>query len=268
MVVLRAHRAAAKSAAADNESVRQLFNMRAERGKHRRGRCEPVGLLEPEPRGIHNARFPFRRRGERAERGDKIGDGRGVDDRAVSGKRRQRKEQRGDILRGNVPGKRICPRRELSGAKELSALGPERHAAADKLTQKRFERALRQPSFPQEHRVRAECANDREQKTERRSALAAGQNAEAVRHCFDRFNMQRAILLRDVRAESTKARGRGKNVGVQPVAADRYRLLAERGADEQAVRLRFGSRDSHRAGACSRRNDKVHCAPPCRSHSA
>ena len=32
---------------------------------------------------MYHARFPFRRRGERAERGDKIGDGRGVDDRAA-----------------------------------------------------------------------------------------------------------------------------------------------------------------------------------------
>ena len=80
--------------------------------------------------------------------------------------------------------------------------------------------------------------------------------------------MQRAILLRDVRAERAKARGRGKNVGVQPVAADRYRRFAERGTDEQAVRLRFGSRDTHRAGTCSRSNDKIHLAPPCRSHPA
>ena len=83
MVVLRAHRAAAKSAAVNDESLRQLLDVRAERSEHRRGRCEPVGFLEPEPRGIHNARLPFRRRSERAERGDKIGDGRGVDDRAV-----------------------------------------------------------------------------------------------------------------------------------------------------------------------------------------
>ena len=189
-------------------------------------------------------------------------------ERAVSGKRRQRKEQRGDILRGNVPGKRICPRRELSGAKELSALGPERHAAADKLAQKRFERTLRQPPFAQEHRVCAERPGDREQKTERRSALAARKDTKTVRRASDRLNTQRAVLFGDLRAESAKARDRGENVGVQPVTAYRYRLLAERGAEEQAMRLRFGSRDSHRAGACSRRNDKVHCAPPCRSHSA
>ena len=35
------------------------------------------------------------------------------------------------------------------------------------LAQKRLERALRQPSFPQEHHIRAERADDREQKTER-----------------------------------------------------------------------------------------------------
>ena len=189
-------------------------------------------------------------------------------ERAVPGKARQREKQRGNVLRGNISGERIFSRREFSGAEELPVLGSEHHAAADKLAQKRFERALRQTAFPQEHRVRAERANDREQKPERRSALAAGQDAKAVRHCFDRLNMQRAILLRNVRAESAKARGRGKNVGVQPVAADRYRRFAERSADEQAVRLRFGSRDAHRAGACSRRNDKFHFAPPCRSHPA
>ena len=88
-------------------------------------------------------------------------------ERAVSGKARKREKQRGNVLRGNVSGKRIFSRREFSGAEELPALGSEHHAAADKLAQKRFERALRQPSFPQEHRVRAECANDREQKPER-----------------------------------------------------------------------------------------------------
>lgn len=81
MVALRAHRAAAKSAAVNDESLRQLLDVCAERSEHCRGRCEPVGFLEPEPRGIHNARLSFRRRSERAERGDKIGDGRGVDDR-------------------------------------------------------------------------------------------------------------------------------------------------------------------------------------------
>ena len=98
MVALRAHRAAAKSAAVNDESLRQLLDVCAERSEHRRGRCEPVGFLEPEPRGIHNARLPFRRRSERAERGDKIGDGRGVDDRAVK-RAAPHRDARGRFLR-------------------------------------------------------------------------------------------------------------------------------------------------------------------------
>ena len=49
---------------------------------------------------------------------------------------------------------------------------------------------------------------------------------------------QRArAVVRDVRTEGAQAAHRGGNVGRDAVTLQRHRLRAERGADEQAVRL-------------------------------
>ena len=95
-----------------------------------------------------------------------------------------------------------------------------------------------------------ERAHDRQQKAQRRAALAA--EKVGVRGHFpgngDDAERARAVV-RDVRAEGAQAARRGSDVGRDAVALQRHGLRAERGADEQAVRLRFRGRDAHAARA-------------------
>ena len=102
----------------------------------------------------------------------------------------------------------------------------------------RRERALRQPPFHVEGHVRAERPRDRQQKAQRRAALAA-EKIGVLRHFpGNGDDAQRArAVVRDVRAEGAQAAHRGSDIGRDAVTPQRHRLRAERGADEQAVRL-------------------------------
>lgn len=50
----------------DDESIRQLADCPAERFDERGGRPEPIRLLDAQPRGILNPRFPRAERGQHA----------------------------------------------------------------------------------------------------------------------------------------------------------------------------------------------------------
>ena len=104
----------------------------------------------------------------------------------------------------------------------------------------RRERALRQPPLHMKGHVRAERPRNRQQKAQRRAALTA-EEIGVLRHFpGNGDDVQRArAVVRDVRTEGAQAAHRGGNVGRDAVTPQRHRLRAERGADEQAVRLRF-----------------------------
>ena len=102
------------------------------------------------------------------------------------------------------------------------------------------QRALRQPPLHVKDHVCAERPRDRQQNTQRRAALTA-EEIGVLRHFpGNGDDTQRArAVVRDVRAEGAQAAHRGGNVGRDAVTPQRHRLRAERGTDEQAVRLRF-----------------------------
>ena len=119
-------------------------------------------------------------------------------------------------------------------------VAPEGHAVRREHRVEWGQRPLRQPPLHVKGHVRAERPRDRQQKAQRRAALAA-EEIGVLRHFpGNGDDTQRAsAVVRDVRAESAQAAHRGGDVGRDAVTPQRHRLRAERGADEQAVRLRF-----------------------------
>ena len=100
------------------------------------------------------------------------------------------------------------------------------------------QRALRQTPLHVKGRVRAERPRDRQQKAQRRAALTAKEIGVLRHFPGNGDDVQRACaVVRDIRAEGAQAAHRGGNVGRDAVTLQCHRLRAERGADEQAVRL-------------------------------
>ena len=151
---------------------------------------------------------------------------------------RQRHEQAGDVLRGHVARQCIIPGTKLPADVKQRTVAPEGHAVRCKHRVEWGQRALRQPPLQVKGHVRAECPRDRQQKAQRRAALAA-KKISVLRHFpGNGDDVQRArTVARDVRAEGAQAAHRGGDIGRDAVTPQRHRLRAERGADEQAVRL-------------------------------
>ena len=171
-------------------------------------------------------------------------------ERALPRQTRQRHEQAGDVLRGHVARQFVSTGPQLPGSVQQRTVAPDGHTVRREHRVERRQRPLRQTPLHAEGHVRAERAHDRQQKAQCRAALAA--EKVGVRGHFpgngDDAERARAIV-RDVRAEGAQAARRGSDVGRDAVALQRHGLRAERGTDEQAVRLRFRGRDAHAARA-------------------
>ena len=85
----------------------------------------------------------------------------------------QRHEQARDVLRGHVARDLIVARFQPTAAQKQVTVFRKCHAVRRQNTIQRGERALGQPSFAVEHRLRAERADDGQQEAQRRPALAA-----------------------------------------------------------------------------------------------
>ena len=113
-----------------------------------------------------------------------------------------------------------------------------------------------------EYRLRAERADDGQQEAQRRPALAAVEVAAPLGHFFDRRDEKARLHFFNFRAERAQALRRGRDIGGNAVADDLGLLLAERRADQQPVRLRFGCRDVHTSRARAGYDGSLHRMPP------
>ena len=171
-------------------------------------------------------------------------------ERALPRQTRQRHEQAGDVLRGHVARQFVSTGPQLPGNVQQRTVAPDGHAVRREHRVERRQRPLRQAPLHVEGHVRTERAHDRQQEAQRRAALTAQHVGVRGHFPGNGDDAERArSVVRDVRAEGAQAARRGSDVGRDAVALQRHGLRAERGADEQAVRLRFGSRDAHAARA-------------------
>ena len=126
---------------------------------------------------------------------------------------------------------------------------------------------LRETSFAVEGRLHAKRADDGQQESQRRPALAAIKLAAPLGDFFDRRDKKARLRFLDRRAKRAEALCRGRNVGGDAVADDFRLFFTERRADEKPVRLRFGGRDTYAPRARAGRNRSLHRIPPSRIQS-
>ena len=130
-----------------------------------------------------------------------------------------------------------------------------------KLLIQRCQRTVGQAAFHIEFCIKAQRRHHRQQEPQGRAAFTAVQQ-RVCRRFFDGCDRQNAFAAIDLCTERLEAsRGRG-DILRQRHALDHRRAIAERRANQQAVRLRLGGGDAYRAAKLRGGEGHVHCTPP------